>query len=68
MDDHPFVEIHAPSRGFRDSDISRINRHTGVISVEGLDRREDESFAGLRVTFANDEVMQMYLDAWPKGK
>ena len=59
----PYVEFHAPVVGYKRGQIDPLRGAPGIVEIVWGDQRSDGTFAEVRIIFADDVVMQRFLDA-----
>lgn len=59
-----YVEVHVPNVRFTEGQIRNLGDSTGIVSVEGLHRGFDGTFGAVRITFADNAVLEKYCYAY----
>ncbi len=58
----PYVEFHAPVVGYKREHIDALRGAPGIVEILWGDQRDDGTFTGVRIIFADDGVMSRFLD------
>ena len=59
----PYLDVYAPR--YCQAQIDKLKRtcNCGILDAVGLDEAMDGTFGAIRVTFSDNRVMQLYVDA-----
>jgi hypothetical protein len=59
----PYLDVYAPRYCQAQIDLLKHTRNCGILDAVGIDEAVDGTFGGIRVTFSDNRVMKLYVDA-----